>query len=506
MTDNPATGRGLRSGVLKFHRWLGLIAMAWLIVLGATGVVLDHPEWRWTKQWTLTEAFASPHVLDDEARGTVLRQFQVNPDDISRWIAGGERGLWRSEDAGSTWSPVEYADTDGIPQLFAIVPQPDRPWARIFLATDDGIWLVDGERGMARRFALAAQPVTQLVVNGDATELVGVIDARRIFSMSIMDPDAIRWTDLANAAITNPPAEIGLGRLATDLHFGNGAARGSLSTWISDYGGIAIVLLSLTGLLQWWLPRRWRRGKKRLKADSRRDLYRWVFRSHGPLVGLLAVIPILLLSLSGIFFDHPRELMRMTSDVRFSSAVLPTAFRPRDLAGEIRALSVAPDGRWSVMTRLGLLHSDDGGTMWSFDYQAPLLSHLKGGLVGMSQHDDVTFIGMHGGPNFYRGHGELEWQQIPGLRMMIQDAERIGEQWYMKGSRGFIRGTLDGRFEPLDAKLPDITGLPVYNFLVDLHTGLMFHDQWIWVNDIAAIIAIILAITGLVNWLYRRWI
>ena len=161
------------------------------------------------------------------------------------------------------------------------------------------------------------------------------------------------------------------------------------------------------------------------------------------------------------------------------------------------------------MTRLGLLQSEDRGATWGVDYQAPLLSHLKGGLVGMSQHDGMTFIGMHGGPNFYRAASEFSdkpWQPIPGLRIMIQDAELIGEHWYLKGSSGFFRGTLSGQFEPIATQLPDISGLPLYNFFVDLHTGLMFHEQWIWVNDIVAIIAIFLAVTGLVNWLYRRWI
>ncbi|MEZ5566087.1 MAG: hypothetical protein R3F24_11425 [Gammaproteobacteria bacterium] len=93
MTDDPTPRRRLRAVALKVHRWLGLTAMAWLVVLGATGVILDHPNWRWTKQWTVTEAFGSPHVLEDEAKGTILRQFQINPDNSAQWLAGGERGL-----------------------------------------------------------------------------------------------------------------------------------------------------------------------------------------------------------------------------------------------------------------------------------------------------------------------------------------------------------------------------------------------------------------------------
>lgn len=505
MTDNPNPRRRIRSAALKLHRWLGLSAMAWLVVLGTTGIVLDHPEWRWAKQWTVTEAFGTAHVLEEEAKGTMLRQFQINPDNPSQWLAGGERGLWRSADAGRTWQSVEYSAADGVPALLSIAPLPDAPWTRIFIGTDDGIWVVDGGSGPARRFALAGHSVSELIAGSQDATLVGTADGRRVFSLPLAQPDQISWTDLADSTIGNAPARIGLPRIATDLHFGNGMARGALSTLISDFAGIAIVVLALTGLLQWWLPRRWRRRKQSLSAGTRRNIYRWLFRGHGPVIGLLAIVPIVLLSLSGIFFDHPRALMRTMANVSISSALLPTAFRPKNPAGEIRGLATAPGG-WSIMTRLGVLHSADRGATWLFDFEAPLLSHLKGGMIGMSQHDGVTFLGTHGGPNFYRTPDAPAWQPIPNLRMMIQDAQRIGDEWYMKGSGGFIRGSLDGRFTPLDTNLPDVTGMPFYNFLVDLHTGLVFHDQWIWVNDLVAVIAILLAISGLVNWLYRRWI
>ena len=68
----------LRPIALKVHRWAALAAMLWLIVLGLTGFSLNHPQWRWLQQVTVTEAFASKHVLQDEARGTIIRKFQVN--------------------------------------------------------------------------------------------------------------------------------------------------------------------------------------------------------------------------------------------------------------------------------------------------------------------------------------------------------------------------------------------------------------------------------------------
>ncbi|MEZ5566088.1 MAG: hypothetical protein R3F24_11430 [Gammaproteobacteria bacterium] len=109
--------------------------------------------------------------------------------------------------------------------MFVVVPYPDQGWAKILLATDDGIWVVNGDSGPAQRFALGGAVVTQLVANSQGTGLVGATDARYAFSMPLASPDQVQWNDQSNTTIENAPTRIGLPRIATDIHFGNGAAR-----------------------------------------------------------------------------------------------------------------------------------------------------------------------------------------------------------------------------------------------------------------------------------------
>jgi hypothetical protein len=497
---------GLRRITRKVHRWAGLAAMAWLVVLGATGIVLDHPEWRWAKQVTLTEAWGSQHVLQDEVRGIILRQFTINPDNGDQMIAGGERGLWRSADGGATWTPVAYDAYNGVPRLLALVAEPADPWHRLYLGTDDGIWVVDGGEGPARRFALDGEVLTHLSEGASDDELLGVIDNTTIVRLDKNEPERANWIDMKTASVTGLPPAISLSRVLTDLHFGNGIFKGGLSVLVSDLAGAAIVLLCLTGLLQWLLPRRWR---KRASGGTpqRQTTMRWLFRAHAPLVGLVAIIPILYLSVSGIVFDHPGEIMDVTTPMEVPRTLLTAAYGPRNFGGEIKNVAIdSSNGRIAAMTRFGLIQSINGGSPWAFVADAPLSAHKKGGLISILRKQGATFLGTHGGPNYVRYDGSDEWTLIPNLRTLILDGVKIGDEWTFKGSRGFVRGTLDeGEWRRIEVSLPDISGMPVYNFLVDLHTGLMFHDQFIWLNDVVALAAIFLVLSGFINWLYRRW-
>lgn len=485
----------------KVHTWLGLVALSWLFVLGVTGFILDHPEWRWTKQWTVTSAFGSDHIFIDETLGIILRNFQVDPDNAERMIGGGERGLWRRANADTPWVDVPYEEARGLPRLLAMVPDVRAPWQRIWLATDDGIWVVHGSDGPARQVALPGLEVAVLSVGNSPTELIGATPDQA-FRLNIKDANTVSepsWIPLANANVKGMPETINLARVLTDMHLGWGLFSRETSVLINDFGGLAIAFLCVTGLMQWWLPRRWRQSKSKAKAKTsaseRGVLIRLLYRSHAPILGVLAVLPILYLCITGIFFDHARPLMMASKDTHVSRGVLFSAFDLTDLRGEVTGVAGTPGApeTLSLMTRLGLVRTDDNGQTWRLIDDVPMLAHAKGGLTGMLYTHGTTFIGTHGGPSYVRYDGEENWSQIAGLRMFIQDATQVGDEWILKGSRGFVRGTLDGALTPLEVPLPDIRGMPINSFVADLHAGFMFTDHWVWVNDVVAVMAIFLA-------------
>lgn len=517
-TVSPSSNnRTVRQIARQVHLWLGLIAFAWLFVLGITGFILDHPEWRWTKQWTVTSAFGSDHIFIDETLGIILRNFHVDHTNPERMIAGGERGLWRRANANAPWVDVPYENARGLPRLLAMVPDLRAPWQRIWLATDDGIWVVHGSEGQARQVALPGLEIAALSVGSSPAELIGATPDQA-FRLNVADTDTDLneplWISLADTQVRNMPETINLARVLTDMHLGWGLFSRDTSVLINDFGALAIAFLCVTGFVQWWLPRRWRNAKaggRKTKAQGRTadraSTMRFIYRSHAPILGVLAVLPILYLCITGIFFDHARTFMVASKETHISRDLLFSAFDLTDMRGEITGVVGTPNKpeTLSLMTRIGLVRTTDNGQTWDMVDDLPMLAHAKGGLTGTLYTHGTTFVGTHGGPIYTRHDGEETWAQIPGLRMFIQDAAKIGDEWILKGSRGFVRGTLDGNLAPIEVPLPEMSGMPINSFVADLHAGFMFTDHWIWVNDVIAIIAIFLALSGLLNLCYRRW-
>jgi len=106
------------------HKIAGLAGCVWLFVLGATGVVLDHEEWRWPQQAEWPREWTSPTV-GRLVRGTIMRFVAVDPADPARWIGASQRGLWRTEDRGETWNDIPFEGESGHPQVFTVLQPRD---------------------------------------------------------------------------------------------------------------------------------------------------------------------------------------------------------------------------------------------------------------------------------------------------------------------------------------------------------------------------------------------
>ena len=50
------------------------------------------------------------------------------------------------------------------------------------------------------------------------------------------------------------------------------------------------------------------------------------------------------------------------------------------------------------------------------------------------------------------------------------------------------------------------SGTPLFLMMADLHAGVMIHDQFKLLNDVFAVLAVLLALSGPLIWLKRKWI
>ncbi len=482
----------------KVHKYAGLTACLWLFVLGLTGVLLDHHEWRWLNQNSVPAGWTSKQI-GRLVPATVMRHIAVSGE---RTLGASERGTWHSSDRGKRWLPVVFANEAGQPQVHALASVTRDAGSSLFLATDDGLWRLSGDLTSAQRAGLAGSNLTSLSEGHSDGTLMAVRDHRELLQIDLHGGVA---TLPLRPSLTGISADLPAQRVVMDIHFGRGLLPGRWAIWLNDLGGTALIILSATGLGYWWVTRPGRR--RGLSMGAQRSTMRWLFRSHGPVLGLIAVIPILYLSITAIPLNHIYGFIESAKDQTVERAALPPAYRLTTFDDAIDGVVAWPGqpGRISLATRFGLIESRDNGQSWRADLTIPVPDGAPG--ANLFRSGDTVFAGIGGGVNFSRT-ATGAWEPIKGPSAAITSAAPADGGWMVKNSRGFFVAPA-GSNQFTDAKIlfkAAAPGTPLFLFMADIHAGVIFHEQFKWLNDLFSGLAILLALSGPVVWYRRKWI
>lgn len=481
----------------KIHKWAGLISALWLMVLGVTGFFLDHRDWRWMWQWTVPEYLMPDAVV--KKSGGVIRLFRMDPAS-GAMLSGGPQGLWRSEDGGLSWSRTLFEGVGGAPMVKAVVEDPEGGWGRLLLATGDGLWLSEDGGATARPLALRGERITGLAEGAEAGSALGVVDRARVFSLKI-DSGKVSWISLGAVAESEPPREFNLSRITHDLHFGRGITAGVGSLLINDIGGVLMTSLPVTGFLFWWLPRRWKRRKDH-DHKKHRSTMRSLYSLHATWFGIISVIPIAYLSITGILIDHRGAFGGWMKSIKIDRAYLPPVYDMGSWEGEIYTIAGYPGepGKFSLGTRGGLYTTMDGGASWAREV---LPGSSSAFIWTLRRTGEDLYIGGMGSPNYVKKHGG-PWRIVKGAGHMPSDVTTgSGGRAAWKTHNGVMLEDSKGGFENLEISLPREKGVPLFYIIDGLHSGTIIHEQWKWVNDFVSVLAIVLAATGVLRWIRR---
>ncbi|HHJ15593.1 MAG TPA: PepSY domain-containing protein, partial [Gammaproteobacteria bacterium] len=359
----------------------------------------------------------------------------------------------------------------------------------------------------AQRVILPGARITALTEGALPTVLLGVVEKSRVFRLDLAQDAQPEWLDPAPPAPGQLPENIDLSRLVHDLHFGRGLLAAPASLLINDIGAWIMLLLPAGGFLFWWLPRRWKSTPRAEKprAVTRKRTVQWIYRLHGPTLGLVAVIPFLYLTLTGILLDHAPELRPWMKTLHIPQALQPPVYRLRSWDNEIHAIAGYPGeaGKFSLGTRLGLFTTQDGGKNWTREAGWAV---DPGFVWTLRRHGADLLIGGMGGPNLQR-NGDSGWRPVKGTGHMPTDISRDADGGYLWLNREGIHPDLSaGRILPAQHRFPRLEGVPWYFVIDGLHSGMLIHAQWKWINDVVALACLLLTITGLMRWWRQRWI
>ncbi|MDH5446251.1 MAG: PepSY domain-containing protein [Gammaproteobacteria bacterium] len=487
----------------RLHLWCGLFAAIWLSVLGITGFILDHRDnWRWMWQSGLNQSFL-PKDIVDKSRNSSIRLYQKSPHSEKHELSGGMTGLWWRTDISHEWQASKFVNSKDKPLVYQILFN-EMIAGHVWLASDNGVWYSKDNGQHFRKLALSNQSITA-IDQSNKNVLYIVDDRSQVYKLDTITA-AKTEIQLRPLAKHNLPESISLSRFVRDLHYGRGVNTVSGSLLWNDIAGLAMVILPITGFLFYWLPKRWRHRKSigdSISHSYKQHTMRWLFRLHGPSMGLITFIPVVYISLTGIFLGH-NTLREWMKPIQVTHGFQTPVYDINEWQGHIYGIVVRNNGDIvSLGTRLGVFSTNDEGETW---VREGLWRDKAVFAWTVRKIKDNLIVGGMGSPNFIYKGSSNNWSKINSRVHMPTDVTMYKRDILLKNNNGLWRINQNEKKYRENIELPFLNYIPWYYVVDGLHSGVLIHAQWKWINDLIAVLAIVLVFTGLMRWWKTRWI
>lgn len=433
----------------KLHKFVGLTAGLLILILGVTGFFINHDKWSFL--YSTTFSYVPDSVKKADKR--LFEAYWINPVDFSHSIVGSKRGIFESFDYGQNFKKMTEV------QCLAIRENQ----GKLYAATSDGVYTL--ENRLWKPYALRGEYITAISVA--ESMVVAVIEKHELISID-KNTKKIISRDRVSISVEKLQHSISLSRFVRDLHYGRGLFDGDISLIINDYGAIISTWLALSGFFIWFYIR------KKKKPRHTKQL----IQLHANFIAIVAIIPLLILAITGIFLDHSSGLAKFMRSVTIPHTILPPVYE--SLKHDI--WSVDYDGKkYRIGNRHGIYSSEDLKT-WT--------QEIQGLAYRMIRKDEVLYVSGMGAPNkIYDG----TWKTLPETPHMFRDVLVINNE---------VSYCSPMKISP--DKLPDFKEATLYSILLTLHDGTFFAKWWVWINDYAAIALGVLYCTGVIRWYKKK--
>lgn len=500
------------------HKYIGLALVLFLMWMSVSGIVLNHPE--------LVAHISIPHWLVPPAykiknwnRSSLigLVYSRSNPDVL---YAYGKKGVWKSEDGGKTFTPMQQ----GFPQSRFYLKT-----NHLFLWDKENPFLLAATDGGLYRAYLKTEYWQKIPLGRSPEKIKKIIYANGkllVFSESHVYQANFPAGDLRFSVLPlkreGEQNKVTLVKLFFDLH--DGKAFGLPGRLLMDVVGVLLFIVSFSGFYIWFNPWRWRR-RQRLSLKpvnaSKIKLLRTLVKYHLE-IGIYVAIFFLILGGTGFFMRPP--FLAFIANGKVSSSWYPGKLSENPWEGKIQnALIDSVRNKIVIACSDGLWQSE---TDFSHPFK-PVTYHVPIFVMGPTYFETTRggyMIGSFNGLFLLDPDKNESMDLITGKKVEKFSNVRPGK-WMVTGyfktpwGQPFIT-THDGGVCPLKGELrADLFRVPqamnreftlsLWNFMFELHNGRIFQDitgkLYILIAPFGSFLFVIITLTGIFDWFYIKF-
>ncbi len=495
------------------HKYVGLICLAYFLLMGLSGIMLNHPSL--ISRLSIPMAWVPESYVYSDWNRMSFREAVYSEKERSRLYVGGKTGVWESRDGGRSFMPL----TNGFPPSSydmdarcLLLDESGGP-PHLYAGTRIGLYRYDFNRKWWQKIddgILRTVEVVDLVRTDDQ---ILVFTPFACYGLNRLKGDPVlRRMPLKSGIIPNP--RIPLFRFLLKLH--DGSIFGLPGKLFVDIIGLALVFLTISAAYIWYIP--WR--KKRFKKRRAKPRFFKFFHKYHLKFGIYVAFFLGIIALTGIFVRPPL----LIAIIRYSV--------PAALLNDSRTV-----GQWQTkITRAVYSHEDDSlllATRDGFfrgpaDFEQPfkpasldvpvhgmgvnVLENLSrqrlliGSFSGLYvwNTNNVPATDIRGNPISRRGRGR------PGADMAVGAVVQNGELLYWADYRHGLKSAHQGKSTLImPDKIADKSRMSLWHFLFEVHNGRIFRDwlgSYTWlIVPVGGLVLLFNVLSGSYDWLYRKF-
>jgi hypothetical protein len=497
------------------HKYVGLICLVYFLLMGVSGVLLNHPSLvRWL---SVPMAWVPESYVYSNWNRMAFREAVYSEKEPDTLYVGGKTGVWESTDGGSSFTPL----AKGFPSAAYDMD------ARCLLLTEsDGLsYLYAGTRIGLYRYDFY-RPGWQPVDDGtlgkvEIVDLVRTDNQILVFTpftcyrLRLLEGNPVLRQMPLKSKIA-PASRAALFRFLLKLH--DGSVLGFPGKLFVDIVGLALIFLSVSAIYIWYIP--WRR--KRFKKRRRKPRFFRFFHKYHLKFGIYGAFFLGVIALTGIFVRPPLliAIIRYTVPAVWMNDSRPAGEWPTEIS---RAVYSPEDDTLLLATRDGFFHgpADFSRAFTPKKVDVPvhgmgvsvletLSGHrlLIGSFSGMYIWDNSSGLAtdIRGNPVSRRGGGRPD-----ATDMASGAAVQHGELRYWVDYRNGITSA-HGDASPMvmPDRIVDTSRMSLWHFLFEVHNGRIFRDwlgAYTWlIVPIGGLILLLNVLSGTYDWVYRRFL
>jgi len=290
----------------KYHKWLGLIFAVFLVIYSLSGIILNHRSLLAGVDVS-RDLMPERYTYNNWNMGALRGGQQIGPDSILMY---GNMGIYL---ANTHLEDLEDY-TQGLPlgmdnkKVYSIYKTQK---GNLYMGSLKGAFYRDFTDNIWVKIALDSEDERIVDISEQNGKIV--LLSRSYVFISDDDPMNLQFTKILPKNPANYDNKVGLFKTTWLIH--SGEIYGHTGKLIVDLVGIIFILLSIGGIVYFFMPKKIKKDYKDGKSvEKTKGFHKWNLRWHNRL-GYWSIVFLLITTITGIFLRPPGLLVIASSKV-----------------------------------------------------------------------------------------------------------------------------------------------------------------------------------------------